>query len=160
MNLFISFFLLNKIFLFSKLILLINEKVLFSMYTKIFNFLSIFYNYYYLTFFSVNYFQNTYIFNYILLKKQNSFLKKKINLINNFYNVFQKSNKIIDRHKNFKNINFFLKFYKLNYNLKINLNTQKVIDLRKKLKKLVLENRKFVNFSVFKNTVRSYRLTK
>lgn len=152
---------MHKIFFFSKLNLIINEKLMFLFYSKIYNFMSIFYNYYYLSFYSNIFFEkDLYLFNYILLKKQNSFLKKKINLINSFYGVFQKSNRFIDRNKNFRYLNFFFKYYKIDFETKLSINTQKIIDLRKKLKKLILENRKFVNSSVFSKAVRSYKLTR
>lgn len=102
-----------------------------------------------------------YIFYNILLKKQNSFLKKKNNLLNNYYSAVQKFknnedfalDQVGDLSYSFSKINFFVASVS-------KFDTSKVLDLRKKLKKTILENRKiFANFLLF-NSKRSYRLNK
>lgn len=143
-----------------KILFHFNDKIFSNIYTKLFNYNTIFINYYFFKFYNIND-KYSYIFNYILLKKQNSFLRKKVNLFNNFYSMSQKSNKLFDRKLEKKtDLSYFINYYKLDYNTVINLDAQKLIDLKKKMKKTILDNRKIIKKVVFTNTVRSYSLTR
>jgi hypothetical protein len=145
---------------FIKIIFHFSDKIYINSYNKFFNYNVIFLNYYFYEYYILND-KSNYIFNYILLKKQNSFLKKKINLFNNFYSMSQKTNKNIDKKTDKKlNVNYFLNFYNINSNLFLNLDAQKLVDLKKKMKKTILENRKIFKKINLNNTVRSYTISK
>lgn len=102
----------------------------------------------------------TYCFYSVLFKKQNSFLKKKNNLLNNFYSTSQRS-KYSDSFNSLDS--YYLGcdslYYKLYFNDLNKFDLSKVLDLRKKVKKTVLENRKiFTNF-LLKND-RSFKVSR
>lgn len=137
-----------------------NDKIFSNLYNKIFNYTTIFVNYYFFKYYNVNT-KNSYIFNYILLKKQNSFLKKKLNLFNNFYVMSQKSSRSFEKKFEKKSeLEYFINLYRIKNESVISLESQKLVDLKKKMKKTILENRKILKKVVFLNTVRSYTLNK
>lgn len=105
------------------------------------------------------------------LKKQNSLIKKKINISNVLFSFNAKKTKLLEKSNNFiednqkynkglnvKYLNFF--FYLDMFSVNTNkLNFSKMIDLKKKLKKLILMNRKVLNMLNFSKTRYSKHLT-
>jgi hypothetical protein len=153
-----SFF--YKITFFVKIIFYFSDKIYTNIYNKLFNYTNIFINYYFYKFYILNDKFN-YIFNYILIKKQNSFLKKKINLFNNFYVMSQKNTKNFDKKNDKKNeLNYFINYYKVTNDLFVELDAQKLVDLKKKLKKTILENRKILKKITFNKATRSHNISK
>ncbi len=158
---YIGYFLFDRLVLLSRYSIVLNDKVLSILYSKSFSYNSFFCNWEY---FDLVIYKNSiklYSFYSILLKKQNSFLKKKVNLLNNFYTISQKSKNFDDLDLNNSYLttwdNLKYKFF-LNYSNKLDLT--KVLDLRKKVKKTILENRKlFSNFLLF-NSKRSFRINR
>lgn len=84
-----------------------------------------------------------------MVKKTSYIFEKKNNLLNNFYEVTQKNkifieNSEINSQYSLLTSNNLYKLYEHNLNA---LDFSKVIDLRKKVKKTILENRKnLINF--------------
>jgi hypothetical protein len=105
------------------------------------------------------------------LKKQNSLIKKKVNISNVLFSFNAKKTKLLEKSNNFiednqkynkglniKYLNFF--FYLDMFSVNTNkLNFSKMIDLKKKLKKLILMNRKVLNMLNFSKTRYSKHLT-
>lgn len=152
-----SFF--YKITFFIKMVFYFSDKMYTSIYSKLFNYTNIFLNYSFYRLYLIND-KYSYLFNYILLKKQNSFLKKKINLFNNFYSMTQKNNRLWERKVTLNyDLTYFINQYKIDADLFSNLDCQKLVDLKKKLKKTILDNRKIFRRLSFNKSTRSQHIT-
>lgn len=157
---FFSYFLFDRLFLMSKYGIILNDKVVSTLYSKNFNYASFFCNWEY---FDISIYKNTlklYNFYSILLKKQNSFLKKKTNLLNNFYTLTQKSRNYEDNIQFSSSLSWNFFKYNFFFNYLNKLDISKVLDLRKKIKKTILENRKMLGNFLLNSSKRSFRLNR
>jgi hypothetical protein len=146
--------------LYTKLALYFNEKLLGRNSRFNFKYNTIFGYYYFLKYYNIAS-KSSYLFNYILLKKQNSFLKKKLHLFNNFYSLTQKSAKLLKKKKKEnENIHYFINLYKIKNKLAPDLYIPNMLELRKRLKKLLLENRKVIRNMLIPSIARSYKATR
>lgn len=144
----------------SKYGIILNDKVVSTLYSKNFNYASFFCNWEY---FDISIYKNTlklYNFYSILLKKQNSFLKKKTNLLNNFYTLTQKSRNYEDNIQFSSSLSWNFFKYNFFFNYLNKLDISKVLDLRKKIKKTILENRKMLGNFLLNSSKRSFRLNR
>lgn len=157
---FFAYFLFDRLFLMSKFGIILNDKIVSALYSKNFSYMSFFCNWEY---FDISVYKNTiklYNFYAILLKKQNSFLKKKTNLLNNFYTLTQKSRNYDDSLQLSNSVTWDFFKYKFFFNYLNKLDLSKVLDLRKKIKKTILENRKMLGSFLLTNSKRSFRLNR
>ncbi len=129
----------------------------------------LFSNYVYLNFLLNK--KDNYLFNVLVLKKQNSIMKKKINVSNSFLSFNYKRSKLLEKsfflESNFRNdknvVNkycYYYNYFSFYYNFFYKISTSKLIDVRKKIKKLVLDNRKVLNILYFNRIKYSNKLTK
>ena len=142
LNKLINFYIIF-IFYFGVQFLLINS---FSYFNKVFINLNFF------SYFNLSNSKKQHLFNYIMLKKQNSIMKKKYNLYNNLFPLYfkKKLKKSI-----FKNWNYNVYNYE-NHNMSKFIN---VLNGKKKLKKSILLNRLFYNYLNYKIFKTSKKLT-
>jgi len=133
----------------AKYYLLVNDKILNTFYNKNYLYASVFFNLELLDIFMLDKSIKQYNIQQLWLKKQVTFLKKKNNLLNNFYEITQKNKASIENGEtsSYYSLSTNNNLYRLYEHSTNTLDFSKVIDLRKKVKKTILENRKnLVNF--------------
>lgn len=150
----------DKIVLFTKYNILLNERVLNSSFARLFSYNSLFYNWEFLDILSYYNTTKLYVFYSILLKKQNSFLRKKNNLLSNYYSVSQKSRELGDYSGKCYNVSWQVNKYNLFWSTVSHLDITKVLDLRKKISKTILENRKIFSSFFYSKSKRSFKINR
>ena len=166
---FILLFFFNEFTILFKILNFFYIKLNSLLFVKNININFLFSNYVYLNF-MVNS-KDFFLLNIFTIKKQNSIMKKKINVSNNFLFFNYKNSRILEKNfyleqgiKNDKNILnkycYYYNFFNFFFNFTSKVNVSKLIDVRKKIKKLVLDNRKILNILNNNGVKYSKKLTK
>lgn len=130
-------------------------------------FKKIYINLNYFLFYNIKNNKQLFLYYYIMFKKQNSLLKKKFNYLHNLHPTFYKKNvkkkiKLITKQNNVQKIKLIKSLYTIKF-LSKKINKTSLVNTlngKKKLKKVILNNRKLYNFLNNSSLKISKKLTK